>query len=546
MTFEPKFNKKLILTFRTCQFLLVFLFVVLGTLLLYLLLFSESLLCYENIGIIVITLIMLFISSLYTFITSILTIKKKRPIKIRVKKVETTIQKFEDQKFLHAFIAFFNIIVSAFFFYFSIFFTFYWSGVTGLGIEIQIIVLIILYGQGALYLGTSLLWIGRFIRSIKKPIKVKLTKGMMGVGLIFLFLISSIGVSLLISTIMPKWSPGLINRQELFKTGETYEGPEGEPPIKGYRIPSLLWLPRDVLLAFAEARHEPWDDGGNIDIVLRRSLDGGDTWEPLQIVAEYGNHTAGNPCPVYDEDTRTVFLIYNRDNKEVWVTKSHNKGVSWSTPQKIKGLGLTGSFHGCGPGVGIQKKKVGYIGRLIIPAYGGGQGGCHIIYSDDHGSTWHVGGSTGCGGEPQVVEDFLGGLYMNMRGSPNRIIARSGDGGITWSECYSDPALPDVPCQASVYRLTSIPTNDKNRILYSGPNYRVRGYYTIRMSYDEGITWPVAKEIYAGSSAYGQMVVLSDHTIVLLFECGEVDYREGIQFVKFDIDWLTDGQDQIK
>lgn len=545
---KKKPDKKTLI-FVITEFLLIFLFVLFAMIILSAFLTGLTLF-YENTWILVSTLVLLMMNTFYTLITTVLSFKRQASVELHIKPLDKIILKIKNHPIWHGIIALFNIIVAFFFFYFGIFFTLNWDGVIGMGIELQILVLIILYGLGALHLGTSVSWILRILKTHPKSkinlMKVKLSRGMLAMGMIFLFLISSIGISILISIAIPKWSPGLIDRQELFITGETYEAPQGEPPITGYRIPSLLWLPGDILLAFAEARENPWNDAGNIDIVMRRSLDGGVTWSPLQVIAEYGSQTAGNPCPVYDAKTGVVHMICNHNNEEVWAMTSNDKGLTWSEPRNITpGLELDGSFHGCGPGVGIQLLYGAYAGRLVIPSYGGGKGGSHMIYSDNHGKTWKCGESAGCGGECQVVESVDGSLYLNMRSSPNREVARSQDGGETWSTCYSDPTLPDVPCQAGVYRFTDKYSYQKNRILYCGPNYRVRGHYTIRISYDEGLTWPVEKELYAGSSAYGQLVVLSDNTIVLLFEVGELDYREGITFAKFDLDWLTDGKDQL-
>jgi sialidase-1 len=82
-----------------------------------------------------------------------------------------------------------------------------------------------------------------------------------------------------------------------------------------------------------------------------------------------------------------------------------------------------------------------------------------------------------------------------------------------------------------------------SRMLYSGPNYHSRGHYVVRMSYDESQTWPVEKEVYSGPAAYGQLAVLANKTVCLLFEAGKYDYRDGIYFTRFVVIWLSDGAD---
>ena len=154
-----------------------------------------------------------------------------------------------------------------------------------------------------------------------------------------------------------------------------------------------------------------------------------------------------------------------------------------------------------------------------------------------------TGYSDNSGQECQVVQGINGSLYLNIRsnGSPDRVICWSNDDGLTWAPAYSDPALPDVPCQASVCRLFTNITSLENCILYSGPNYHARGHDTIRLSTDEGQTWSYNKEIFSGPSAYSQLAIFPNGTIGLLLECGHYDYREGIEFVRFNLSWLING-----
>ncbi len=65
----------------------------------------------------------------------------------------------------------------------------------------------------------------------------------------------------------------------------------------------------------------------------------------------------------------------------------------------------------------------------------------------------------------------------------------------------------------------------------------------MRLSYDEGKTWPVKKLIHAGPSSYSSLVRLPDGYIGLIYEGGEQHRREWIRFVRFSLSWLTDGAD---
>ena len=87
----------------------------------------------------------------------------------------------------------------------------------------------------------------------------------------------------------------------------------GEGGYHTYRIPAAILTPKDVLLAFCEGRKKGTSDSGDIDLLLRRSLDGGATWLPRQVVWDDGPNTVGNPCPVIDRSNGTVWLPLTRN-----------------------------------------------------------------------------------------------------------------------------------------------------------------------------------------------------------------------------------------
>lgn len=80
----------------------------------------------------------------------------------------------------------------------------------------------------------------------------------------------------------------------------------GTEGVHTFRIPSILATSKGTLLAFAEARRRGRGDSGDIDLVVRRSSDGGATWSPLQVVWDDGSNTCGNPCAVQDRATGTI------------------------------------------------------------------------------------------------------------------------------------------------------------------------------------------------------------------------------------------------
>ena len=82
-----------------------------------------------------------------------------------------------------------------------------------------------------------------------------------------------------------------------------------------YRIPSLTQAPDGSLIAIVEARkHSSFDPGhGDIDLVYKRSTDGGETWSALKILDDPGAEwSASNATTVVDSRTGRILLLFNR------------------------------------------------------------------------------------------------------------------------------------------------------------------------------------------------------------------------------------------
>ncbi len=318
----------------------------------------------------------------------------------------------------------------------------------------------------------------------------------------------------------------------------------GQDGYHTYRIPALLVSQEGTLLAFCEGRKTGRGDAGDIDLLLRRSTDGGTTWGPITLVYEEGGAekiTIGNPCPVVDRQTGTIWLPFCRDNKDVLVTSSSDDGRTWSAPREIAQdvKPEHWGWYATGPGVGIQLARGKHAGRLVIPCdhrekiAGKNVMFSHVFYSDDHGSTWQLGGSVDKHtDECQVVELADGELLINMRNywgradagnQPEhggmRAIARSSDGGASWSPLEFDAALVEPVCQASLIAIDHPQKSDAKVLLFSNPaSTSKRSHMTVRASFDEGRTWPVSREIDAGSAAYSCLAQLADGRIGILYE----------------------------
>lgn len=346
----------------------------------------------------------------------------------------------------------------------------------------------------------------------------------------------------------------------------------GQDVYHTFRIPALLTTKKGTLLAFCEGRKATRSDSGNIDLLVKRSADNGKTWSRQQVVWDDRENTCGNPCPVEDLQTGTIWLLMtwnrgddregaikkntSRDTRRVWVSQSNNDGLRWSKPIEITATTKRPEWrwYATGPGVGIQLQKGPWKGRMVIPcdhsivsANDPDGYNSHVIISDDHGKTWYIGGVISPKvNECQVVELDNGTLMLNMRNydrsKTTRAIATSTDGGITFSKVSHDPVLVEPICQASFLRYTLRSKHGRNRLLFSNPAHAKRGDrrdMTIRLSYDEGRSWPVSKLLYPGPSAYSCLTILPDGNIACLYEAGQKNPYEKIIFTSFTLEWLT-------
>jgi len=329
----------------------------------------------------------------------------------------------------------------------------------------------------------------------------------------------------------------------------------GESGYSTYRIPAMMVTSKGTVLAFAEARKNSSSDAGDIDMVLKRSSDNGSTWgAAITIWNEPGNVTVGNPVPVQDRDTGTIWILLTRDNKEVFAVSSDDDGVTWSKPRDITADVKKADWEwvATGPGHGIQLDS----GRLVVPAdhsenggLGKGEMHSHITYSDDHGKTWKLGATLPDKTDESTAAQLAdGSLYINMRNNYfrfKRAYAVSKDGGLTFGKMKWDNALIEPVCEGSVMRFSLEKDGGRNRLLFSNPANRSRDHMTVRLSYDEAKTWPVARVINEGFSGYSDLTVLKNMSIGLLYENGPVHYFDKITFARFSLDWLTEGKDPL-
>jgi sialidase-1 len=192
-------------------------------------------------------------------------------------------------------------------------------------------------------------------------------------------------------------------------------------------------------------------------------------------------------------------------------------------------------------------------------------GESYTFWSDDLGKTWVIGGinagrrENGASrrglGESCAVELENGDVLINSRnyqdGKPVGLRAVTlahfdQQGNIHFEPTYHDPALVEPTVEGSLIRYTYSSQSEyggKSRILFCNPNHP-KGRYnlTVRLSYDEGRTWPISKVIDPGPSAYSDLVIQNDMKIGVLYERGN---HGGLYYLNFTLDWLTDGEDRL-
>lgn len=371
-----------------------------------------------------------------------------------------------------------------------------------------------------------------------------------------------------------------IDKKVLFEAGK-----EG---YRLYRIPGIITTVKGTILAWCEARKESKEgvnqDWTTIDIMMRRSEDGGATWgervnltkntpgvpkNPVAVeqgIGDMEQKTHNNAVLIPDAETGEIHLIFCIEYFKCFYSKSSDDGLTFSDP-----VDITPTFESfkseydwrviaTGPGHGIQLEN----GRLVIPVWmsDGTGGNAHrpswnsVIYSDDHGLTWERGEFFGYDSDSLVypnetmgVELSNGLVMMIFRHETDNYlkgISYSADGATNWTQPIFHPELYEPVCFSSVVRYSMRPDQSKNRILFCNPDSRgkfgerKRENLTIKMSYDEGFTWPVTRTLHAGPGSYSDMTVDSKGNIYCLYENGQEYHSEQLTVAKFNLDWLTD------
>lgn len=348
-----------------------------------------------------------------------------------------------------------------------------------------------------------------------------------------------------------------------------------------YRIPGIVVTSAGTVLAYCEARRDSRSDWGEIEVHLRRSVDGGKTWETAQRIAHRGKRiegnprktsggeheqTVNNPVAITDRQTGAIEFLYCINYAQCFSMRSTDDGRTWSEPVEI-----TATFErfrqwypwkviATGPGHGIQTQS----GRLVVPiwlAYG--DVGDHkpsaaaTIYSDDHGKTWRAGeiavpdeGDFGDPNETMLTELSDGRILLVTRSvsaANRKLITTSPDGAANWSTPVFHDQLWEPICMAGITSHPSAP----GTLIFSNPHSLARDKdgkeipagrgrrhnLSVKLSFDDGKTWPVNRTLEPGPSAYSDLTVLPDGTVLCLYEGDNT-----IRCARFNLEWLKQGQ----
>lgn len=373
--------------------------------------------------------------------------------------------------------------------------------------------------------------------------------------------------------------------EPLFESVTLFHSESGKYGL--YRIPGIIVTPKGTVLAYAEARRHrgDWDD---IDLVLRRSTDGGTTWDEERIIgqvdgpltrnpvlkkfppknAQPGDITYNNPVAVADQKTGRIHFLFCIEYMRCFWMVSDDDGITFSKPVEI-----TSTFEAfrprydwkvlaTGPGHAIQLSS----GRLLVPVWlstADGTGAHNpsvatTIFSDDHGKTWQAGEIAVPStkefpnpNETAAVELADGRVLLNSRvPSPTRqrVQVISPDGATGWGSPRFVSDLHEPVCMAGFVRYSKrLGNQGKNLLLFSNPNSegRKRENLTLRASEDEGETWPISRVLDSGPSAYSDLAVLPDGTILCLYERNARVEENGqkvpsrLELLRLNMEWLT-------
>ena len=352
----------------------------------------------------------------------------------------------------------------------------------------------------------------------------------------------------------------------------------GEDGYASYRIPAVIEAADGTLIAFAEGRVSGAADDGNVDLLAKRSSDGGSTWGELQVVADMESNFIGNASPVVDSESGRVVLLATykagtdseveiltgtgADTSREYLLTSDDNGETWSEPVDITESVKAPDWrwYSVGPGHAFQIQSGPHAGRMVAAANhsdGALNYGAHLLLSDDGGETWRIGASDTPQGGPLHPNEATaaalpdGTIVVSARdqdGSDewHRLRTTSTDGGESFVAPFADQVGLVMPVvQASMLWFAGTDGEDapggaSGTLLLSGPSdTQERIDLRVRTSADDGVTWSEGFLVGPGPAAYSDLVALPGGVVGVLLETGDAKANERIDFATFGADLLV-------
>jgi sialidase-1 len=348
----------------------------------------------------------------------------------------------------------------------------------------------------------------------------------------------------------------------------------GQAGYETFRVPGIVVTREGTVLTYCEARRGSRSDWADIEILLCRSTNGGQTWSPPQRIADAGKETVNNAVAIVDRDSSRIHFLYCINYHQCYYMASDDDGVTFSEPREItstfEGLREAYDWHvlATGPGHGIQLRN----GRLIVPVWLSTATREHrpsavsVIYSDDHGESWQAGEVVCSHPDPLVnpsetvaVQLSDDRVLLNIRSENReylRALSYSDDGATGWSKVTFDDELYEPICMAGIVHLPQPFAHNDSTFVFTNPdsrgnsglhgkhNFRHRENVTVRMSSDDCQTWPVARRLEEGISGYTDLAVGPDGTIYCIYERGGADgfAFERLTLARFNREWIEAGE----
>lgn len=280
-----------------------------------------------------------------------------------------------------------------------------------------------------------------------------------------------------------------------------------------------------------------------------------------------GNQLLGN---IYFTTNKTSPFRIAKDSY-LWMSYSDDDGKTWSAPQDITPMVKADwmKFLGVGPGTGIVLRNGPHKGRILIPVYTtnnvshlSGSQSSRVIYSDDHGKTWHAGEAVNDNRqvdgqkihsstmnneraqntESTVVQLNNGDVKLFMRGLTGDLqVATSKDGGVTWEKDIKRyPQVKDVYVQMSAIHTMH---EGKEYIILSnagGPKRENGMVHLARVEENGELTWLKHNPIQKGEFAYNSLQELGNGEYGILYEHTEKGQNAyTLSFRKFNWEFLS-------